>query len=104
MSRPQRVGRSPPLTPDRTEHLLLAAAPSRGQPTGPARMTTRELQAGCGISCLAGHGLKFGPAYDRTWVAGTGRPACPVCGEQRASWSGGRTVCSCLMPRVGRSP
>jgi hypothetical protein len=29
-----------------------------------------ELQAGCGNSCLTGHGLKFGPAYDRTWSLG----------------------------------
>jgi hypothetical protein len=33
----------------------------------------RELQAGCGISFLAGHGLKFCPSCGRTW--GPGFPA-----------------------------
>jgi hypothetical protein len=34
------------------------------------RAQSRELQAGCGNSCLTGHGLKFCPFCGRTWSLG----------------------------------
>ncbi len=37
---------------------------------GCRRGHTRELQAGCGNSCLTGHGLKFCPFCGRTWSLG----------------------------------
>ena len=39
-------------------------------PPTPTHIPTRELQAGCGNSCLTGHGLKFCPFCGRTWSLG----------------------------------
>ncbi len=54
----------------------------------------RELKAGCGISCLTGHGLKFCPAYNRTWLLGvpakSKKPSifCFACGHGGQALSG----------------
>ncbi len=54
--------------PAAVRHVQRVVLPRRLQPGPPVR--ARELQAGCWISCLAGHGLELCPVYGRTWSPG----------------------------------